>query len=119
MWRHQVVGPLNSITVVRAAWDGSSAVGQELATEDVYPDSLAESRIGPEVRRAEQLVERLGGFGDIYITVLVAGGRFPRRRDAGHIVMRRGPLVLPVNDEQIASLGRELMRAVGNPEPEP
>jgi hypothetical protein len=119
MWRHQVVGPLNSITVVRAAWDGSSAVGQKLATEDVYPDSLAESRIGPEVRRAEQLVERLGGFGDIYITVLVAGGRFPRRRDAGHIVMRRGPLVLPVNDEQIASLGRELMRAVGNPEPEP
>ncbi|HLM31211.1 MAG TPA: hypothetical protein VK326_06070, partial [Solirubrobacterales bacterium] len=70
-------------------------------------------------RRAEQLVERLGGFGDIYITVVVAGGRFPRRRDTGHIIMRRGPLIIPVDDEHVASLGRELMRAVGNPVPEP
>lgn len=118
-WRHQVSGPLNSITVVRAAWDGSAAAGEKLATEDTYPDSLAQSRIAPEWRRADQLVERLGGFGDVYLTVLVAGGRFPRRKDSRCIIMRRGPLLPGVDDGHVAGLGRELMRAVGNPEPEP
>jgi hypothetical protein len=104
---------------VRAAWDGSAAVGQKVATEDVYPDSLAEERIAPEWRLADQLVDRLGGFGDCYVTVLVAGGRFPRRRDPDPIVMRRGPMRPGVADEHAKSLGRELMRAVGNPAAEP
>jgi hypothetical protein len=119
-WRHQFLGPMAAITVVRAAWDGSAAVGHKLATEDVYYfDSLAEHRVAPQWRLAEQLVERLGGFGDFYVTVLIAGGRFPRRRDPGHITIRRGPLVLGSHDEHSASLGRELMRAVGHPDPEP
>jgi hypothetical protein len=33
--------------------------------------------------------------------------------------MRRGPIRPGVDDEHVASLGRELMRAVGNPEAEP
>jgi Putative DNA-binding domain len=118
-WRHQMTGPLNSITIVRAIWDGSAAVGQMIATEDVHPDSLAQRRVAPEWRLADQLMKRLGGFGDVYVTVLVAGGHFPRRKGTGCILMRRGPLLAGVDDEHVASLGRELMRAVGNPDPEP
>jgi hypothetical protein len=118
-WRYQVVGLMKSIIVVLAAWDGSAAVGQKLATEDVYPDRLVEERMAPEWRLADQLVDRLGGFGDRYVTLLVAGGHFPRRHDPAPVVMRRGPIRPGVDDEHVASLGRELMRAVGNPEAEP
>jgi hypothetical protein len=118
-WRYQVVGLMKSIIVVLAAWDGSAAVGQKLATEDVYPDRLVEERMAPEWRLADQLVDRLGGFDDRYVTLLVAGGHFPRRHDPAPVVMRRGPIRPGVDDEHVASLGRELMRAVGNPEAEP
>jgi hypothetical protein len=118
-WRHQIVGPLATITVVRATWDGSAAVGQKLPTEDFYPDSFAQNRVAPEWRLADELVKRLGGFGEFYVTVLAAGGRFPRHTDTGSIVIRRGPLLSGVDDERVATLSRELMRAVGNPEPEP
>jgi hypothetical protein len=119
-WRHQTGGPLRSITVVRAAWDGSAAAGEKLATEDVsYPDSLATHRVAPAWRLADQLVAQLDGFGDLYVTVLLGGGRWPRREDARWIVMRRGPLLAGVEDEQVASLARETMRAVGNAGPEP
>jgi hypothetical protein len=118
-WRHQMVGHVDSITIVRAAWDGSAAVGQKLSSEDVYPDSVAQNRLAPEWGLADELVERLGGFGDIYLTILLAGGRFPRRESTDWIVMRRGPLLPGVDDDHVLSLGRELMRAVGNPEPEP
>jgi Putative DNA-binding domain len=118
-WRHELLGHVDSITLVRAAWDGSAAVGQKLATEDVYPDSLAQQQIAPQWRLADQLVQRLGGFGDAYITVLLEGGRFPRRKDPVTIIMRRGPVLPGVDDEHVASLGRELMRALGNLAPEP
>lgn len=118
-WRHQVLGYVDSITVVRAAWDGSAGAGQKLATEDALPDSLAQQQIAPQWRLADQLLQRLGGFGDLYITVLVEGGRFPRRRDPVSIVMRRGPVLAGVDDEHVASLGRELMRALGHLAPEP
>lgn len=119
-WRHQKQGLVDAITIVRAAWDGSVAVGQKLLTEDVYPDSLASSRIGPEWDFADRFVtERLGGFGDVYVTVLVTGGRFPGRASNGHIAMRRGPVLPGIDNELVASLSRELMRAVGNPGPEP
>lgn len=118
-WRHEAVGIVDTITIVRAAWDASVATGQKLATEDAYPDSLAQNRVAPQWRLADELVQRLGGFGDVYVTLIVGGGRFPRRRDPGSIVMRRGPLSPGVSDDFVASFGRELMRAVGNPEPEP
>ena len=119
LWRHQSQGHVSAITIVRAGWDGAVAAGQKLSTEDVYPDHLAETRIAEQWRFAEGLMHRLGAFGDIYTTALVAGGRFPRRKDDGWIVMRRGPLLPGVDDEHVAGLGRELMRALGSPEPEP
>ncbi len=69
--------------------------------------------------RADDLIRRLGGFGDVYVTVLTAGGRFPRGTDDGYIVMRRGPMLPGVHDEQSASLGRELTRSVGFATEEP
>jgi hypothetical protein len=65
------------------------------------------------------LVQRLGGFGDVYVAVIVAN--FPRRRgeEATPIVMQRGPLLPGVEDEHVQSLHRELMRALGRVEPEP
>lgn len=116
-WRHQSIGNLNAITVVRAAWDGSVAAGQKLATEDVYPDRFAEGRVGPHWVWANELVDRLGGYGDVYVTVLVAG-RFPRVGKQ-RVVMRRGPLSPGVEPGHIASFGRELMRALGHPGEEP
>jgi hypothetical protein len=118
-WRHQVGGNVNAVTVVRAVWDGSVCVGQKLSTDDVYPDSFAQTRVSAEWQLADRLVQRLGGFGDVYVTVLFAGGRFPRRKQKDFVVMRRGPLLPGVDDEHVASLGRELMRAVGNADPEP
>lgn len=118
-WRHHVMSHVDVITIVRAAWDGSVAFGEKLSWEDVYPDNLAETRIASAWRYAEGLLQRLDGFDDNYVTVRVAGGRFPRRNESGHIVMRRGPLLPGVDEEHVASLGRELMRAVGNLATEP
>lgn len=117
-WRHQTSGFVEAITLVRATWDGAAAVGQKLATEDVYPDSIADARIRPEWHLAERLARRLGGFGDLFTTVIISGGHFPRRRDQRPIVMRRGPLP-GSHDRWVASFSREFMRAVGNVEPEP
>jgi hypothetical protein len=113
-FRHQTIGPVNAITVVCATWDGAAASGVKRLTEDINTDWLASGGIPSEWRRADDLVRRLGGFGDVYVTVLAAGGRFPRATDDdGYIVMRRGPMLPGVHDEQSASLGRELTRSVG------
>jgi hypothetical protein len=48
-WRRQTGGFVNSITVVRASWDGAVAVGRKIATEDVHLDSLADT---DPIRRA-------------------------------------------------------------------
>jgi hypothetical protein len=118
-WRHHATGFVDIITIVRAAWDGSVAVGQKLSWEDVYPDSLTTDRIAPQWQLADELVRRLEGFGEVYVTVVFAGGRFPKRDDPQPIVMRRGPIAPGVDDEHVASLGRELNRAHGGVTPEP
>lgn len=118
LWRHQSIGPVDSIAVVRAGWDGSVAAGEKVAAEDILPDRIAD-RLSWYWRTADTLVTRLGGFGDMYLTAFVAGGRFPRRDNPPWVAMRRGPLLPGVDDEHIASVGRELMRVLGNHEPEP
>ena len=117
-WRHRRRDPVDVITVVRASWDASAAAGEKLSW-DVYYDRLAETRIASEWRYAEKVVQRLGGFGDFYITVCVTGGRSGRRLTPDPIVMRRGPVLPGVSDEHVTSLGRELGRAWGNLTPEP
>jgi hypothetical protein len=113
-WRHQIQGHQDAISIVRASWDGAVAVGQKLAAEDVYLDHFASSSVAQDWEFAESLVQHLGGFGDVYVTVVLTGGRFPRRRSTGHIVMRRGPLLPGVEPDHVASLGREMLRAVGS-----
>jgi hypothetical protein len=82
--------------------------------EDVYPDAFLENRAAPLWELANELmVKRLGGFGDVWVTVFVEGGRFPQREDTAPIVMRRGPLPPGVDPEQVSSLGREMLRATG------
>jgi hypothetical protein len=114
-WRHEVSGPVDYVRIVRAAWDGSVAAGQRMLTEDAYIKEFASSRVESEWALADELVRRLGGFGDVYVTVLVAGGKFPRRRptDLPYIVMQRGPVLPGVSEDHVASIGRELLRAVG------
>ncbi|MET0600924.1 MAG: RNA-binding domain-containing protein [Baekduia sp.] len=119
-WRHQTQGNVRGVTIVRAAWDGSVAMGQKLVTGALLPDSLVKGRIGPDWQFADKfIVERLRGFGDVYVTILVRGTNVPNRRNPGRVVMRRGPVLPGVDDELVASLSRELMRAMGNPDPEP
>jgi hypothetical protein len=119
-WRHLRRGIIDVITVVRAAWDGTGAAGELVSMEDVYPDEFVAGHVVPHWQMADEIVrDQLGGFGDVYVTVVFAGGRFRRRQDSGPIVMRRGPILPGVDDGRAASLGHEFMRAVGNPAGEP
>jgi hypothetical protein len=118
-WRLQQTFAVNAITIVRASWDGAAAAGQKIATEDAYPDRLAETRIREQWAWADELMLRLGGYGDVYVTVLLAGGRFPRVEAGTSVVMRRGPILPGVDLAHVASFGRELMRALGHPDEEP
>jgi hypothetical protein len=93
--------------------------GQQLSWDSIYPDTFMQTEIASEWRYAEELVQRLGGFGDLYVTIVLAGGRFPRRGTSEPVVMRRGPVLPGVDEEHVASLGRELMRALGNFATEP
>ena len=122
LWRREVRGvPQDYDIVLRASWDGAAAVAHRIAAEDAYLDSLVQHRAGPAWRLADEVVQRLKGFGDFYVTVLFAGGNFPRRPgpDDEIVVMRRGPLLAGVDDAYLPSLERELMRALGSPIPEP
>jgi hypothetical protein len=96
-------------------------VAERIATEDPYLDSLVEHRVGPAWRLAHKVVQHLNRFGDFYVTVLFAGGNFPRRPGPADeiLAMRRGPLLAGVDDDHLASLGRELLRSVGSPTPAP
>jgi hypothetical protein len=114
-WRHLWRGIIDVITVARAAWDGTGAAGELVSMEDVYPDEFVAGHVVPHWQMADEMVrDQLGGFGDVYLTVVFAGGRFRRRQDSGRIIMRRGPILPGVDDGHAASLGREFMRAVGN-----
>ena len=66
---------------------GSAAAGETIPTDDsVTLDEFATGRLAPAWALADQLVQRLRGFGDVYVTIVVAGGRFPRRK--GHRLHR-------------------------------
>ncbi len=113
-WRHETRGLVNAVSIVRAAWDGSAAAGQRILMDDIDPERLVERRLAHEWRLADELVQRLGGFGEVYVVVRIAGGRFPRRRKQRiRVEMRRGPLLPGVADEHLESVARELNRAVG------
>jgi hypothetical protein len=124
-WRYQVGGNVSAVLLARAAWDGSVAAGERIVTDDVYVDYFASSRLAPAWRLAEGLVQRLCGFGDVYMTLVIGGWKFSRWSDDDndieprYVVMQRGPMVPGVDDERVASLGREIKRALGQPEPEP
>ena len=106
--------------MLRASWDGAAAVAERIAKEDAYFEGL-EHRVGTAWRLADEVVQRLKGFGDFYVTVLFVGGNFPRRPGPADeiLAMRRGPLLAGVDDDQLASLGRELGRSLGSPAAEP
>jgi hypothetical protein len=117
--RHDVSGPLDHVTLARASWDGATAAGQRLMTDHAYPDSLIDARLRPAWQLADDLLQRLGGYGDVYVTLLVAGKRFLNRQDDEPVAIRRGPVAAGVDDTLVASVSREMMRAVGNAEYEP
>jgi hypothetical protein len=122
LWRQEELGPIQSEKLVRASWDGAVAAGERIATASADPETLVEDRVQAAWQLADDLVTRLGGFGDTYLCVLVAGGPFAREDDAQtgkEVVMRRGPLLSGVDGAQAASLGRELSRALGYLAPEP
>ena len=81
--------------------------------------------MAPAWEMADRVVERLRGFGDVYMTVVIGGGRFSGWSDDDndleprYVVMQRGPMLPGVDEERVASLGRELKRVLGYAEPEP
>ena len=120
VWQHEVRDVIDYDKVVRASWDGAVAVAHRVPAEDAYLDSLVEHRVGPAWQLADELVLRLQGYGDFYVTLVYTGGKFRRRLPADEIVvMRRGPLLPGVDNAQLDSLGPEFIRSVGIPAPEP
>jgi hypothetical protein len=122
LWRRELRGPIDYDVVLRASWDGAAAVAQRIAKDDAYlDDAFVNSRVGPAWRLADEVVQRLKGFGDFYVTVLFTGGNFPRRPGPADeiLAMRRGPLLAGVDDDHLASLGRELLRSLGTGASEP
>src|SRR4051812_24878659 len=57
--------------------------------------------------------------GRLYTSSRSCRSRSARPKESGHTVARRGPLLRGVDDQHVAGLGRDVMRAVGNPAPEP
>jgi hypothetical protein len=122
LWRRELRGPIDYDVVLGASWDGAAAVAQRIAKDDAYlDDAFVNSRVGPAWRLADEVVQRLKGFGDFYVTVLFTGGNFPRRPGPADeiLAMRRGPLLAGVDDDHLASLGRELLRSLGTGASEP
>ena len=121
LWRREMRGPQDYDIVIRASWDGAAAVAERIAKDDSYLDGLVDHRVRPDWRLADEVVQDMKGFGDFYLTVLFAGGNFPRRPGPDDVIvaMRRGPLLAGVDDAHLASLGRELLRSVGSPTAEP
>lgn len=119
IWRAVKRYPVEATTILRVSWEGVVTFGR------VYtPGVLRVESIGREVQSAWEradaiLGERLLAYGDIYLMLIVGGHRLGGRRGVDRVVMRRGPLMPGVHAEEVAGLGRELSRAVGNPEPEP
>lgn len=124
-WRYQVAGNVDAVLLARAVWDGSVAAGERIVTDDVFVDHLSGTRMAPAWEMADRVVERLRGFGDVYMTVVIGGGRFSGWSDDDndleprYVVMQRGPMLPGVDEERVASLGRELKRVLGYAEPEP
>jgi hypothetical protein len=119
-WRLELQSIQHSITIIRATWDGAVAVGVKRPAEDLVPfNHLVGGPIANEWRYAEQLAQRLGGYGDVYMTVIVASETFRRRVGHGAVAMGRGPMPLGTIDDHVESLGREFMRSLGNIAPEP
>jgi hypothetical protein len=122
--RHETRGFIASVTVARASWDGAAAVHQELALEEMDTDmgSFVARLVEPAWRLANELVSELGGFGDVYVITLFSGGPFnqaARTQNEQYVAARRGPLLPGINPLHVASLGRELTRALGQPATEP
>ncbi len=119
-WWSRQQHPRPRIAVVRATWDGAVAVGRVTAPGSRYPTHLIE-RLESEWAIADRVARTsLGGSGSMYLTVIAQGRRLmgPSVPEAP-VVMRRGPLDPGVHRSVLDGLGRELSRAVGNPELEP
>ncbi|MDQ3880475.1 MAG: ATP-binding protein [Chloroflexota bacterium] len=119
---HQTRGPASALTIARASWDGGVALHQQLDTHDARVESLVSSCVEPAWRMADELLRELGAFGDVYVSVLFSGGPFspaaPPQEDLT-IELRRGPLLPGVDPLHVATVTRELQRALQIPAPEP
>lgn len=113
--------------VVRATWTGAVGIYYVWAEDELYHlDSYLPDVIERAWPAALELTKHLGGHGDFYVTIMVAGGRFPgnyTEECVGDLpIVQKGPFFEdPGVETQRRGIERELRRALGEGawEPEP
>ena len=118
--------------IAEAVWNGAVGIYWVIGQTQSRNDSLVENVVAPACRAAVVLLEELGGYGPTYVALSVCGGGHPRNvlptRVAGDLHtpgtnLDRGPIERRVEALDLASVKRELDRALGidafEPEAEP
>jgi hypothetical protein len=114
--------------VARVIWNGTAVVHLTTDAEYVPAKDLAQLDIKPAWIAAWELVDALGGYGPTYMELRVEGGQALKAVGGGQLAtlsLGRGPLDTRPDDDQFASMERELRRWTGEavyevqPEPEP
>jgi hypothetical protein len=100
---------------VFATWQGATAVSFFYAGVDtVDPGRLVDRDVRDAWRIADELHTPLGGFGETFVTVRLAGQ--PMGVGPHSVEIRRGPLPAEYDlGSQLESVAREALRAAGRP----
>lgn len=106
-------------SVVGGFWNGTGAVWW-VSTTEVALSSLIAHKVTPAWRLATEFVEALGGFGPARLALAVPGT--PQLYDGPSddiIVVKRHVDLRPPDEDEVASVDRELRRSGGHPVHEP
>jgi hypothetical protein len=100
---------------VQARWDGAIGVYYSTEFDGIQVSDLVENALSQAVVVASELLEGLGASGDIYLTLDLDGGdrRISLAPPEFSATVRRGPLPAGFGADVLASIGRELARALG------
>ena len=105
---------ISGCALALARWDGSVAVYRVQAVEDTNIDSVTNVFIRDAWQAAADLADALGSNGPGWLVLRVGGAMFPPHADSSLLPrLARGPVDLAVDDELLASIGRELNRVAG------
>jgi hypothetical protein len=101
---------------VRAIWDGTVVVYGSWDIDSVLPDHIVDELVTSAWMAASELLTKVGGSGPIHMEMRIDGGKALlglTGEPLPQIQMGRGPIEGPPEDDDWASVKRELRRATG------